>query len=185
MLRRKRLAVDLVREERVAVEKLVDRQAPLVRLLLLAVDAAIEAGEERFDRAIPDTRLLEQRARPLTPRQRAVPTASRSQGWLTTCGSTCTRPFPAHSIVTATSTAGRARRSSSESESGRSTRPPTSSRHDRRVDVRDVVVREEVVEPDRRDVPAERLERHAVVAGSELELLEADPLRQRTLAQAR
>ena len=46
----------------------------------------------------------------------------------------------------------------------------------RNVDVRDVVVREQVVEPDRREVPAERLERHAVVARGELELLEADDL---------
>jgi hypothetical protein len=42
------------------------------------------------------------------------------------------------------------------------------------VDLGDVVVREQVVEADRRHVPAQRLERHAVVAGRELELLEAD-----------
>ena len=40
------------------------------------------------------------------------------------------RPFPAHSIVTATSTAVRARISASESVWGRSTWPPTSSLHD-------------------------------------------------------
>ena len=46
----------------------------------------------------------------------------------------------------------------------------------RRVDIRDVVVREEVVQADRRDVPAQRLERYSVVPRCELELLEADPL---------
>ena len=129
MLRRQRLAVDLVGEERVAGEKHVDGEAPLVGLLLAAVDAAIEAGEERFD-GTRRTPTSSSSAATVTPRQRAVPTASRSQGWLTTCGWMCARPLPAHSIVTATSTAGRARISSSESDSCRSTRPPTSSRHE-------------------------------------------------------
>ena len=61
MLRRQRLAVDLVREQSVAAEKLGERQAPLVHLLLATVDAAIEAGEESFDGAVAHTRVLEHR----------------------------------------------------------------------------------------------------------------------------
>ena len=45
----------------------------------------------------------------------------------------------------------------------------------RSVDLGYVVVRQQVVEPDRRDVPAERLERQRVVPGGELKLLETDP----------
>ena len=44
----------------------------------------------------------------------------------------------------------------------------------RRVDERDVVVDEQVVQPDRGDRPAQRLERHRVVARGEPELVEAD-----------
>ena len=109
------------------------------------------------------------------PRQRAVPTASSSQGWLTTCGSTWARPLPAHSIVTASSVEGRSRRSASESESGRSTSPSTVEAPGALVHVGDVVVGEEVVEPDRGHVPAQSLEREPVVARSELQLLVTDP----------
>ena len=111
------------------------------------------------------------------PRQRAVPTASRSQGWLTTCGSTWARPFPAHSIVTATSIDGRARMSSSDSESGLLHETVDLEPPGRRIDLGDVVVRQQVVKPDGRDVPAHRFERQPVVAGRELELLEADRVR--------
>ncbi len=44
------------------------------------------------------------------------------------------------------------------------------------IDIGDVVVREQVVEADRRDVPAQRLERHRVVPRRELKLLDADDL---------
>ena len=107
VLRRKRHAVDLVRQERVAGEHLVEREAALVGLLLPALDAAVEPGEEHIAR--PSARRPPRAGPRRGPRQRAVPTASSSHGWLTTCGSTCARPLPAHSIVTAISTAGRAR----------------------------------------------------------------------------
>ena len=45
-----------------------------------------------------------------------------------------------------------------------------------RVDRRNVVMDQEIVEPYRRHVESERLERHPVVAGGELELLDADSL---------
>ena len=49
------------------------------------------------------------------PVHSAVPTASSSHGWLTGRVSNNARPLPAHSNVTGTVTAGRARRSSRES----------------------------------------------------------------------
>ena len=79
--------------------------------------------------------------------------------------------MPAHSIVTSSSTAGRARRSSSEKrERPRRRARSTVSAKLGRVDDRDVVVDQQVVQPDRRDRVAERLERHPVVAGRQLEL---------------
>ncbi len=65
---------------------------------------------------------------------------------------------------------GRAFTSSSESDSGLRTSPPISSRHDLGVDLRDVEVDQQVVEPDRRQVVAQRLERHAVVPRRERQL---------------
>jgi hypothetical protein len=62
------------------------------------------------------------------PVHSAVPTASSSQGWLTGRGSSRARPLPAHSRVTGAVTTCRRRSSSMVSDSGRSTRPPTSSR---------------------------------------------------------
>ena len=58
-----------------------------------------------------------------------VPIASSSHGWLSGRGSSRARPLPAHSIVTGIVTAGRERRSATESVSGRSTSPPTSIVH--------------------------------------------------------
>ena len=61
MLRRKRLPVDLVGEEQLGPERLLERQAALVRVLELALDAAVEAREENLDGAVADPALLEQR----------------------------------------------------------------------------------------------------------------------------
>ena len=67
-------------------------------------------------------------ARSGTPVHSAVPTASSTHGWPIGRGESPLRPLPAHSIVTACVTAGRARRSSSDSASSRPTSPPTSRR---------------------------------------------------------
>ena len=61
MLRGKRLPVDLVGEEHLGPERLVERQAALVGVLDLALDAAVEAGEEHLDGAVLDAGFLEQR----------------------------------------------------------------------------------------------------------------------------
>ena len=63
------------------------------------------------------------------PVHAAVPTASPSQGCETGRGHSRARPLPAHSIVTGTETRSRDCRSASDSDSGRATCPPTSSRH--------------------------------------------------------
>ncbi len=173
MLRRQRLAVDLVREERVAAEKLVERQAPLVHLLLPAVDAAIEAGEERFDRAVPDTRVLEHRGD-------ADASPARGSDGFEEPGLAEDVRLDVHASVPGAlhrhgNLDSRPRAEVVEREGDRSFDQAADLEPPRRsVDVRNVEVREEVVEPDRRDVPAQRLERHAVVARGELELLEAD-----------
>ena len=73
------------------------------------------------------TGLVQERAQG-TPAHSAVPTASVSHGWLSGRGDSRARPFPAHSKVTGRPTLGRARSSSSERESGRSTSPSTESR---------------------------------------------------------
>ena len=70
--------------------------------------------------------------------------------------------------------AGRARRSASESDNGAETRPPNVEPPRVCVDVRDVEMDQEVVQPGRRDRLAEQLERHAVVARRQLELVEID-----------
>ncbi len=61
MLRRERHPVHLVGEHAAGVERLGERQAPLVPLLDPALHAAVEPGEDDVDRAGRRARLLEQR----------------------------------------------------------------------------------------------------------------------------
>ena len=68
---------------------------------IFALEAVVEPGEDDLDRAVGDARLARARPAAAVPRQRAVPTASSTHGWLTTCGSISARPLPAHSIVAA------------------------------------------------------------------------------------
>ena len=63
VLRRKRHAVDLVRQKRVPGEHLGERDAACVVLLLVSLDAAVEPGEEDVARAVGDAGFLEQRPR--------------------------------------------------------------------------------------------------------------------------
>ena len=159
MLRRERHAVDLVREERVAGEHLGERDAARVVLLLLALDAAVEAGEEDVGRAVGDAGFLEQagdgRAAPARRADRL------EQPRLADDVRLDVRAAVAGALHRHRRLDGRARANLVERERERALdetvdlEPPR-----RRVDVGDVVVREQVVQPDRRDVPAERLERH-------------------------
>src|ERR1051325_6687462 len=61
VLRRERLAVHLVGEQQVVAERFPEREAALVALLDVAVDAPVEAGEEHLDGPLPNARLFEQR----------------------------------------------------------------------------------------------------------------------------
>src|SRR6266511_6475652 len=60
MLWRRGLAVHLVRQEHVRPHGFEDREAALVTLLLLVLDAPVEPCEGDLDRAVADARLLEQ-----------------------------------------------------------------------------------------------------------------------------
>ena len=123
--------------------------------------------------ASPDARLAST-ARAALRSSAAVPTASVSHGWETGRGSSRARPLPAHSIVTGDGHGRRApqlveRQHHRTLHRAADLEPPR-----RRVDRRDVVVDEQVVQADRRDRPAQRLQRHPGVARSELQLLGGD-----------
>ena len=82
------------------------------------------------------------------------------------------RPLPAHSSVTGdASLRGMALSSAKLSSNGASTAPPILSRQESRVDRRNVEMDQQVVQPGRRQVVAQRLERHAAVARGELAAL--------------
>ena len=177
MLRRKRHAVDLVCEERVSFEQRADGKAPLVCLLLPALDAAVEPGEQHVDRALPDACLLqERRDRRAAPARRAH---RLEEPGLADDARLDVHPAVPRALHRHRDLDGGSRTEVVERERERPLDEPADLEPPARgVDVGDVVVREEVVEPDRREVPAKRLERQRVVARRELELLQADPLGQ-------
>ena len=84
-------------------ERLLDRQA--ARSLFSALDATIEPQKKDPGRLPPSTTASARTDATETPCHRAVPTASRTQGWLTTCGFD-QRPLLAVTIVDTTSTSG-------------------------------------------------------------------------------
>ena len=107
------------------------------------------------------------------PRQRAVPTASLIHGWLNGRGASrapVARALHRHGDLVRVArpdvVQGQAQRRGNEPTD---LQPPGV-----RIDVRDVVVREQVVQADRSDVVAERFQRHPVVASGELDLLDAE-----------
>ena len=167
-------AVHLVREDRVTREQLGERHAPLVRLRLPTIDTAIEPGEENLDRVVLHAR-VSQHAGDGDPAPAGG--ADRLQ-----------QPRLAHDVrldVRATVPGALHRhgdlpRRPSAQLVERERELPVDQAADletprRRVDLGDVEVREEVVEPDGCDLPAERLERDPVVPRRKLELLQADP----------
>ena len=175
MLRWQRNAVHLVRQEGIARHDLVDWKAPFVRLFLPTLHAAVEPCEQHLDGAVLHAGFFQQRGNGDTAPARRPD--SLEQPRLTDDVRLDVRsPLPAHSIVTATSTDWPRtqvveRQRLRPFHQAADVEPPCG-----RVDIRDVVVREEVVQADRREVPAQRLERYAVIPRCELELLEADPL---------
>ena len=130
VLRRKRTAVHLVREEGVALAQQADRQAPLVGLLLLALDTAVEAAEQRLDCAVAarqPPRAAQRRERRASARCRPLRGATAGSRRAARRGRGRCRRTP--SSPRARSPVAR-RSSSNDSDSGRSTRPPISSRQD-------------------------------------------------------
>ena len=81
VLRQQRRAVHLVGEQDVFAERLVDAEAPLVVVLDLALDAAVETGEDEVARRFGDPASSRIGASGV-PVHSAVPTASRTHGWL-------------------------------------------------------------------------------------------------------
>ena len=185
VLGEERRAVHLVGEQHVVAERLFEGKAALEDLLLAALVAAVEPGEDHLPRAIDRPRLGEQRRE-----RRAAPGRGADR-----LGEPRLADRPRAGEEGAP-VAGALRR---HFELDRGPRPEVVERElerprdepadrqlePRRVDERDVVVDQQVVQPDRRDRVAERLERHPVVAGSELELDLAERLHaERTLPRA-
>ena len=171
VLRRQRLVVHRVHEQDVAPAHLGDRQGALVVLLDASFDAVVGAGEHDVDGVVGDTGVGEHVGeRGAGPARRADGLVNH--GWLTGRGVSRARPLPAHSNVTVCVTWGRPRRSCEvEGErSGHRAVDPQSVRL--RVDGRDVVVDEHVVQPRRAHVVTQHLEREPVVAGGQAQLVD-------------
>ena len=173
MLRRQRLAVHLVGEQDVRHQRVVEAEASLVGLLLAALDPAVEAGEGDLHGGLPQPGVLEQR------HQRRPAPAGRAdrlvEPRLADGPGGQQRAAVAGALERHRALDGRPRSKLVERELERpldraaDVEPPGV-----RVDDRNVVVDQQVVQPDRRDRIVERLERHAVVARRELQLLERD-----------
>ncbi len=167
MLRQQRRAVHLVGEQDVLAERLVEPEAPRVVVLDLALDAAVEAGEDEVAGGFRESRLLEDRS------ERRSGPLGRPDGFA--------HPRLARSVVrdqrAAVSRAlerdrERPRGARAEVGEGERQRLPNEAADLEpprvRVDVRDVEVDQEVVETGRRDRLAQQLERHAVVSRRQL-----------------
>src|SRR5262249_47317837 len=162
--------VQLVGEENIFAERLADGQAPLIELLLATLDAAVEAGEEDLNRAVANAGALEQVAEPC-----AAPAAGADR---------LVEPRLADRPRREARTAGagalhgrddlvrgqRTEVAEAQAQLGADI-PVDVHAEGGPVDARDVVVDQEVVEPDRSDRLAQHLERHAVITGRELQLL--------------
>ncbi len=174
MLRRERRPVQLVGEDAPGLDRLGEREASLVALLDLALDAVVEAGEDDVDGGGSRCSLVEQR-RELDPAPQ--PGADGlGQPRLADRTGVEERPAVPRALHRHRELDRGTRAQLVEGEGERALHgaaelePPA-----RRVDERDVVVDQEVVEPDRRDRPAERFERHRVVPCRKAQLVEADP----------
>ena len=168
-------AVHLVREQDVVAERIGEREGTFVVLLHLALDAVVGTGEGDLDRARPDPRLLEHTtercARPFGVSHRLEQPRLAHRPWLVQ-GSSVPRALERHRERNAWPRAEILERQFD----GRADVPADLEPPRGWVDVRDVVVDQEVVQPGGGDVVAEGLERHAVVARCELQLLARDAL---------
>ena len=173
MLRRERLAVDRVCEQDLVAHRVLQRQAPLVRVLDVALDPAVEAGENDLARRRGHACLLEdrreRRARPLggadrLAQPRLAERARREQrtavaGALERHGQRPCRP--------GLQFVQRERQRPLD-------QPADVEAPGRGIDRGDVEVDQQVVQPGRRDRVPQRLKRQRVIPRGELQLLERD-----------
>ena len=173
VLRRQRSAVQVVGEERIAAERLRERQRTPVTLLDASLDAAVEPGEDDLDRTLERFGLREQGG------ERGAAPASVAdrleQPGLADRPRLHSRP-PVAGAFHRRDEVGRGplaqvaeRQRQRLRHAAADLEPPRI-----RVDRGNVVVDQQVVQPHGRDLVPQRLERHAVVPRRELELLEAD-----------
>jgi hypothetical protein len=167
-----RAAVHLVGEEDLRANPLLDREAALVVLLQVSLDPAVRTGEDQLHRRRVEAGLLEQRRQPGAGPLRG-PDGLEEPGLTQRA-----RREPGSAIAGAFERDGQRLPGTGpqvrERELERLPHEATDAKAPRRgLDRRDVEVRQQVVQPDRRDVVSERLERHSAIAGCELELLEA------------
>ena len=169
VLRRQRHTVQVVGEQRAT--GIVEREPALEALLLPGLHAAVEAREDDVRPARPG--LVEER-----PERDAAPAARADrllQPGLRDDVRLEQRAPVARALHRRDELAGLARAQLVQRQRERpldvaaELEPPPI-----RIDERDVVVGEQVVEPDRSDVVAKRLERHSVIPRSELQLFQAD-----------
>ena len=169
VLRRQRRAVDRVRQQR-AVERDLEREAALVGLLDVALHAAVEAREEHLHRAVEQPRLAEHVA------QRHAGPLGGADGLEQPRLADRPRVEPRAAVARALHRhRARDRRPGAQVLERERQRGPDAAADLQpprvRVDTRDVVVDQQVVQAQRGDGPAQRFQRHPVVARGQLELL--------------
>ncbi len=174
VLRRQRLAVHLVGEEQVRSARLGERESALVVLLDVALDAVIQPGERDVDGASQGFRLRQQR-RERGPGPRRGSDRAAQPG-LADRARFQERPSVARTLECHDGGDRGPVAKLLERQCPRTCDVPVDRQSERsRVDVGDVVVGQEIVQTDRRDVGAERLVRHSVVPRRQIELVDADP----------
>ena len=172
VLRLERPAVHLVGEQHLGAQRLGEREAALVVVLDAALHAVVGAGEHELGVRRPNARPAASTSRSGAPVHSAVPTASTSHGWLMGRGESRARPLPAHSMRHGDGPRGRPSRSAQLQGQAAGPRSPPISRRQARWSTSGMSkCVEQVVQAGRRDVVAERLERHAAIARRELQLL--------------
>ena len=171
MLRRERLPVHLVGQEHLVPQRLPEPEAPRVALGLAGLEPAVEPVEHDLDGVPRNACLLEERPqrRPAPPRRAdrfGEPRLARRP-----------RVEERPPVSGALHRRGELEHGPRAEVVEREIERPLAANGDPprlRVDVRHVVVDQEVVQAERRDRVAQRLERQPVVSRRELQLLERD-----------
>jgi len=171
VLRLERPAVHLVGEEDLRAAGVDDREAALVVLLNVALEAVVEAGEHHLERVVLESRHLEQR------RQRRARPLGGPDGLEQPGLAHRTRMQPGATVAGALEgDAERLSRQVAKVIEGQLERLPNAAADveapRQRVDCRDVEMGQEVVEPRRGHVVAQGFEGHPAIPRRKLELFE-------------